>query len=128
MKKKSANKTNIADNKIISVPAEPLITYSIQTVEGCFSAVERLGYRQWASNAEPTYITGTQMIFRIDRRTCTAGYSFAKKNYPLLSELQSLFPINKVDKLIGWQRSHVHPSVREYQCWSTCDSQRLSYS
>ena len=60
----------------------------IQTVQGCFSAVERLGYRQWAGNAEPTYPIGTRMVFRTDSRTGTAGYSLAKKNYPVLSELQ----------------------------------------
>ena len=60
---------------------------AIQTVQGCFSAVERLGYRQWASNAEPTYSTGTRVIFRTDNSTGTAGYSLAKKNYPVLSEL-----------------------------------------
>ena len=60
----------------------------IQTVQGCFSAVERRGYRQWASNAEPTYLTGTQMVFRIDSRVGTADYSLAKKNYPVLSEFQ----------------------------------------
>ena len=31
------------------------IHFAIQTVQGCFSAVGRLGYRRWASNAEPTY-------------------------------------------------------------------------
>jgi hypothetical protein len=67
---------------------------AIQTVRGCFLVVflrgapkspqtfwgrgERLGYRQWASNAEPTYRTGTQMIFRKDSIACTADYSLAK--------------------------------------------------
>ena len=65
-----------------------MTTTAIQTVQGCFSADERLGYRQWASNAEPTYITGTPMIFPIDSRAGTADYSLAKKNCPVLSELQ----------------------------------------
>ena len=52
------------------------------------SAVERLGYRQWANNAEPTYITRTQLLFRIDSRAGTADYSLAKKNNPVLSESQ----------------------------------------
>ena len=65
---------------------------AIQTVQDCFSAVERLGYRQWADgvpkkscdflgcrcNAEPTYITGTQIMVRIDSRAGTADYSLAK--------------------------------------------------
>src|SRR5208337_2229889 len=67
-----------------------LVATAIQTVRGCFSAVERRGSRQWASNAEPTYITGTQMVFRINSRTGTADYSLAKKNYPVLSELQMI--------------------------------------
>jgi hypothetical protein len=58
-------------------------------MQGCFSAVERLGYQQWASNAEPPYSIGTQMVFCTDSRTETAGYSLAKKNYPVLSELQN---------------------------------------
>ena len=66
---------------------------AIQTVQGCFSAVERLGYQQWASNAEPTYTTGTQMMFCIDGWAGTAGYSLAKKNYPVLSELQNLIQL-----------------------------------
>src|SRR5208282_128493 len=61
---------------------------AIQAVQGCFSAVERLGYLQWASNAEPTYITGTQLLFSIDIRAGTADYSLAKKNYPVLCEPQ----------------------------------------
>ncbi len=61
---------------------------AIPTVQGSFSADERRGSRQWASNAEPTYITGTQMMFRINSRADIAGYSLAKKNYPVLSELQ----------------------------------------
>jgi len=60
---------------------------SIRAVRGCFSAVERMGYPQWASNAEPTCITGAQKMFRIDSRTGTADYSLAKKNYPVLPEL-----------------------------------------
>jgi hypothetical protein len=63
-------------------------TSAMQTVQGCFSADERRGYLQWASNAEPTYSTGTKMIFRIDSRSGTAGYSLAKKNNPVLSALQ----------------------------------------
>ena len=51
---------------------------AIQTVRGCFSAVERQGYLQWASNAEPTYSIGTLMFFPIDSRTGAAGYSLAK--------------------------------------------------
>ncbi len=66
---------------------------AIQRVRGCFSEVERLGYQQWASNAEPTYLTGTQMIFRIDSGAGTADYSLAKKNYPALSELQKGFTL-----------------------------------
>ena len=62
---------------------------AIQTVQGCFSAVERQGYRPWASNAEPTYSIGTPIVFRTDSRTGTEGYSLAKKNYPVLSELRS---------------------------------------
>ena len=62
---------------------------AIQAVQGCFSAVERLGYLQWASNAEPTYITGTQMMFLIDSRAGISDYSPAKKNCPVLSELES---------------------------------------
>jgi hypothetical protein len=61
---------------------------AIQTVQGCFSAVERRGYQQWASNAEPTYRTGTLVMFRLDSRAGTADYSLAKKNCPVLSELQ----------------------------------------
>src|SRR5208337_421472 len=44
----------------------------------------KLQFRQYgvvflqSSNAEPTYITGTQMIFRIDSRAGTADYSLAK--------------------------------------------------
>src|SRR5208282_4306826 len=49
-----------------------------------------MGYRQWASNAEPTYSTGTRMMFRTDSRTGTTGYSLAKKNNPVLSELQNI--------------------------------------
>jgi len=67
---------------------------AIQTVRGCFYAVERLDYRQWASNAEPTYITGTQIIFHKDSRACAAGYSLAKKNYPVLSELHIRIGMN----------------------------------
>ena len=51
---------------------------------------ERLGYRQWASNAEPTYRSGTQMIFGINSRVGIADYSRAKKNCTVLSELQLL--------------------------------------
>src|SRR5208337_4630518 len=69
---------------------------AIQTVRGCFSAVERRGYRQWASNAEPTYITGTQMMIRIDSRAGIEDYSLAKKNYPVLSELQSGFTLIEI--------------------------------
>src|SRR5208337_3717067 len=81
-----------------------ILCSAIQTVQGCFSARgspkspqtfwgrgERLGYLQWASNAEPASITGTQIIFSIDNRAGTADYSLAKKNYPVLSELQILF-------------------------------------
>ncbi len=60
---------------------------AIRTVRGCFSAVGRLGYPQWASNAEPAYINGTRLMFRIGSRAGTADYSLAKKNYPVLSEL-----------------------------------------
>jgi len=36
------------------------------------------------------------MIFRTDSSTGTAGYSLAKKNYPVLSELQQkVTPLNK---------------------------------
>ena len=61
------------------------------------AAVYRLGYRQWASNAEPTYSVGTRMGFRSDNGTGTDGYSIAKKNYPLLSELQSPYYILDVE-------------------------------
>jgi len=58
-------------------------------VQGHFSAVERLGYQQWASNAEPTHRIGTQTMFRMNMKSSTTGYSIAKKNYPGLSELQN---------------------------------------
>jgi hypothetical protein len=62
-------------------------TTAFQTVQGSFSAVEGLGHPQWASNAEPTCTIGTRMMFRIDSRAGTAGYSLAKKNYPVPSEM-----------------------------------------